>query len=363
MRPSLSTSHNSSIHSLLEQNQTLLRLASIPLAAVGMLALEWGIGNDNVWAAASLAAFTTAMMFCWTSVLHEAAHHTLWANQALCIWTGRILGTLMFTPYTVYREVHIRHHAYLNTPQDWELWPYSDPQSSLAFRRAYVWFDLLLGVLSGPFIYGRIYFHRNSPITSPGLRREIRYEYLAIFVFWGLVWTGVTLLGMWPIHLRGILLPMYLAAFLQTGRKFTEHLGMKSIDPLLGTRTVVPSATLMKVCSYFNFDIFVHGPHHRHPRLTHGTLEPKMHEYCSEHPEIVYPVYYHYWKAVRDMLPSMLINPACGTLAEIPMGQPSSADLVTEDMSLPQVQVQVQEFVEDVVEEVIEANPESQKSS
>ncbi|MEO2048587.1 MAG: hypothetical protein ABGX16_18690 [Pirellulales bacterium] len=138
---------------------------------------------------------------------------------------------------------------------------------------------------------------------------------------------------------------------------------MKSIDPLLGTRTVVPSATLMKVCSYFNFDIFVHGPHHRHPRLTHGTLETKMHEYGSEQPDMAYPVY---WKTVRDMLPSMLINPACGTLAGMAMGQPSSAglasaDLVIGDIRLPQVQVQ--EFVEDVVVEVIEARSNSQKLS
>ena len=49
-------------------------------------------------------------------------------RAALSIWTGRLLGTMMFTPYTAYREVHIRHHAYLNTPRDWELWPYSDPQ-------------------------------------------------------------------------------------------------------------------------------------------------------------------------------------------------------------------------------------------
>jgi len=337
------------------QAQTVLRMASVPLAAAGMLAVEWGVGSENLWAAAALVAFTTSMMFCWTSILHEAAHHTLWPSQAWNVWSGRILGTLMFTPYTVYREVHIRHHAYLNTPRDWELWPYSDPHAPLAFRRAYVWFDLLCGILSGPLIYSRIYFHRESPVTAPGLRREIRYEYLAIACLWGLVWTVVTWRGVWPIHLRGVLLPMYLAALLQTGRKFTEHLGMKSIDPLLGTRTVLPRALLMKACSYFNFDIFVHGPHHRHPRLTHGTLEPKMRAYCSEHPDITYPVYGRYWQAVRDMLPSMLINPACGALAGVPIGEVSSRM----EAHSP---VQVDDFVDDVVNEVLAVRPDAASS-
>ena len=106
------------------------------LLPAAMIAVGQGVGADNFWVAAALVAFTAAMMFCWTSALHEAAHQTLFRSRALSIWTGRLLGTLMFTPYTAYREVHIRHHAYLNSPRDWELWPYDDPRASLAFRRS-----------------------------------------------------------------------------------------------------------------------------------------------------------------------------------------------------------------------------------
>ncbi len=263
----------------LEQKRTLPRMLSIPMAAAGMLAVGLGVGVGNYWIQAALVAFTAAMMFCWTSALHEAAHQTLFKSRALSIWTGRMLGTLMFTPYTAYREVHIRHHAYLNSPRDWELWPYSDPHASLAFRRAFVWFDLLCGIAAGPLIYGRIYFHRNSPIKSPELRRTIRNEYLAIMAVWTCIWVDTTLAGVWSLHLRGVLLPMYLAALMQTCRKFTEHLGMASFDPLLGTRTVLPRKWLMRLSSFLNFDIFIHGPHHRHPRLTHNNLEAKLDEY------------------------------------------------------------------------------------
>ena len=82
---------------------------------------------------------------------------------------------------------------------------------------------------------------------------------------------------------------MYLAAFMQTFRKFTEHLGMASFDPLQGTRTVLPRKWLLRLSSFLNFDIFVHGPHHRHPRLTHDKLESKLDEYRARIPDVTYP--------------------------------------------------------------------------
>ena len=108
---------------------------------------------------------------------------------------------------------------------------------------------------------------------------------------------------------------MYIAAFMQTFRKFTEHLGMASFDPLQGTRTVLPRKWLLRLSSFLNFDIFIHGPHHRHPRLTHTTLEEKLGEYQRDNPEVNYPAYERYWKAMLAMFPSMIFNPGCGVNA------------------------------------------------
>jgi fatty acid desaturase len=299
----------------LRNKRTLPRLASLPLAGLGMLAVGWGAGDDSGAIAACLAAFTASMMFCWTSALHEAAHQTLWHSPTLSVWSGRLLGTFMFTPYSVYREVHIRHHAYLNRPEDWELWPYADPRASLGFRRLFAWFDLFGGVAAGPLIYGRMFFHPRSPLKSPALRRAIRWEYLGIVALWGTIWAYTTWTGQWPRHARAVLLPMSIAAFLQTGRKFTEHLGMASFDPLLGTRTVVPRQWLLRLSSFLNFDIFVHGPHHRHPRLIHTTLQEKLEEYRRGNPGVAYPAFDRYWRATLDMLPSLVANPGCGVNA------------------------------------------------
>lgn len=305
----------------LGEKRTLPRMMSIPGAAIAMAANGYLMTTFDRWTATTpwivgvLACFTASMMFCWTSALHEAAHQTLFKTRWLSVLCGRLLGTTMFTPYTAYREVHIRHHAYLNTPRDWELWPYTDPNASLGFRRAFVWFDLFCGIISGPIIYGRIYFHKNSPIKSPEVRRDIRNEYLVIAAAWAAIWTYTTLTHQWTAHLVVVILPMYLAAFMQTFRKFTEHLGMASFDPLQGTRTVLPRKWLLRLSSFLNFDIFIHGPHHRHPRLTHTTLEAKLHEYQTENPEIVYPAYERYWKAMLAMAPSMIFNPGCGVNA------------------------------------------------
>ncbi|MBX3427430.1 MAG: fatty acid desaturase [Pirellulales bacterium] len=322
----------------LDEKQTLPRLASVPLAAAGMLIADTTYVADRPWLAAIMALFTATMMFCWTSALHEAAHQTLWKSRFWSVLWGRLLGAFMFTPYTTYREAHIRHHAYLNSPRDWELWPYTDPDASLAFRRAFVWFDLLAGVIAGPIIYGRIYFSAKSPIKSPAIRQTIRWEYVGIVALWSVIWGVVACLGWWPRHARCVLLPMYLAALMQTGRKFTEHLGMASFDPLLGTRTVLPRKWLLRLSSFLNFDIFIHGPHHRHPRLVHTQLESKLDEYRGANPETTYPAYERYWKATLAMLPCLWRNPGCGV----------NAGAAPTDASLP---ADAEDFASDVVAE------------
>ena len=205
-----------------------------------------------------------------------------------------------------------------NRPDDWELWPYSDPNASQTFRRVFAWGDLLLGVVFAPFIYGRIFFHRNSPITDLRIRRTIRREYLLAAAVWSIFLTLIYVTNAWHVHSKGTVGPMWLAGFLQTGRKFTEHLGMSSLDPMLGTRTVLPSRWLLRLSSFFNFEIFVHGLHHRHPRAAYDTLKSRMQHYIGSNPNTSFPVYENYLSATRDMLPHLIHNPGCGGNASPP---------------------------------------------
>ncbi|MFQ5730357.1 MAG: fatty acid desaturase family protein [Planctomycetaceae bacterium] len=296
----------------LEEKTTLPRFLFFPLCVLGfvLIATSWPVDH---WAVrAGWILFTSYWMFCWMSCFHETAHQTLCGSRTFSIWLGRFLGTAMWVPYTTYRESHIRHHAYLNKPTDWELWPYCDPDVPLWFRRVFVWVDLLLGFVTAPAIYGRTFFHRNSPIRSKQLRRKIVWEYVGIAVGWGTIIGFVAWYDKWMGLLLVWIAPHWLAGIWQNARKLTEHLGMASYDPLQGTRTVLGENWFTRLCTFLNFDIFVHGPHHRHPRLAHDRLRQKMVEYADENPDTPYPLFKSYWRATLAGIPWMVRNPGVG---------------------------------------------------
>ncbi len=310
-----------------------------PLGAVclGVLAQPWA--TQSVWIYLPLMAITAFVFLCYTSCFHETAHHTLSNSQSFSVIVGRTLGTLMFTPYGTYRESHIRHHAYLNKPTDFELWPYSDPAAPLWFRRCFVWLDLLLGFIVSPLVYGRTFLSKTSPIRRPELRRTIAWEYVLIFVFWSAV-IGIVAWQNWWFQLLTVwVIPHWVAGILQTGRKLTEHLGMASYDPLMGTRTVGGKNWFTRFCTWMNFDIFVHGPHHRHPRLGHTQLIDKMASY-TQMSAADFPLYPSYTRATIAMFPSLFRNPGVG----INVGAKPPASEKLNDVS---------QFVSDVSQEII----------
>lgn len=326
----------------LKDKWTWARFQFFPGGILGICALWYQWPADHLGWQVFWTGFTAYCMFCWTSCLHETAHQTLTANRATSIWLGRIIGTLIVVPYSVYRESHIRHHAYLNKPYDWELWPYSDPKASLWFRRAFVLFDFFLGMFGAMVTYGRLYFHRDSPLTDKGLRRTIGLEYAFCVLFWGSLFALFTVNSTWSNFLAAWVIPHLVAGMIQSGRKFTEHIGMASYDPMLGTRTVVGRNWLTKVCTWLNFDIFIHGPHHRHPRVPHRTLKEKMNEYVEKQPELQYPMFRTYAGAVWDTIPYLFRNPGVGMNAGA--AAPDAEKKAAEN------------FVADVVEEVLSDN-------
>lgn len=310
-----------------------------PLGVVCLTTLAQPWATSSIWIYLPLLAATSFAFLCYTSCFHETAHQTLSDSERFSVIVGRILGTLMFTPYTTYRESHIRHHAYLNKPADFELWPYSDPNASIWFRRLFVWFDLLCGFIASPIVYGRTFLHKDSPIKRQEIRRAIKLEYVVIVVFWSLTFAVIAWQNWWFQFLTIWILPHWVAGIMQTGRKLTEHLGMSSYDPLMGTRTVVGTNWFTRFCTWMNFDIFVHGPHHRHPRLGHAKLIGKMQEY-SEAVNAQFPRYPTYRKATLAMIPYLFLNPGVGVNAGA-----SNPDAERKE--------NVEEFVSDVSREIL----------
>lgn len=302
-----------------------LRFLLFPLLAVAAypgLILEWG--GDHWLVRAAWVGLLSYCWFCIGGSFHESVHQTLFSHARANLWFGRALGTLMLIPYTTYRESHRRHHAYLNTPADYELWPYSDPRCTLTFRRAFVWLDLFAGIAAAPYIYGRIFFHNDSRLSLK-TRRTIGREYVALAGVWGIAIAALLLATQragWscrefdPVWL----LPLVIAPMINTGRKFVEHLGMSSTDPVLGTRTILAANPLARVCSFFNFDIAIHGPHHRHPRAPHVELASRLEAYRQSHPDQAIPLFGSYAAALVHLGPSLWKNPACGNATLLPPG-------------------------------------------
>ena len=271
---------------------------------------------------AGCAFWIPVLTYCWFCVgglSHELIHQNLPIGLRLSKVLGRIIGISLGIPYSVYREVHMRHHAWLNTPLDFELWPYCDPNASLGFRRVFVWFDMFFGSLATPLIWSRICFSSESPVSDES-KCEMLKEYLLIAITWllglgAVVWMIAS--GEHEFRPESVIfvLPLLLASNCNSIRKMMEHLGTRSFDPLHGTRTVIGSNLITRLLSYFDFDLAVHGPHHRYPKLSHSLLKSRMAEMQRAAPDESFPVFHSFTSALIDTFRTVIRNPAVGVNA------------------------------------------------
>ncbi|MCA8984909.1 MAG: fatty acid desaturase [Planctomycetaceae bacterium] len=287
------------------------------IAVAGYLAVLGPLEVQAWWVIASWVAILSYCWFCLSGSFHEASHGSLFRSRVLNEIYGQIVGIIVLIPFSSYRATHRWHHAYLNTPRDFELWPYSDPHSSLWFRRVFVLVDTVFGVITAPVIYGRIFFSPTARLTQQE-RRAIALEYSIMAIFWsGLILSVGALIYSGRYQPRWLhlcyLLPLMISPMINTVRKFIEHLGMESIDQVQGTRTIAGKNWFTSLASYFLFDISVHGVHHRYPKVPCTNLKHKLQEMQQNAPDRQIPVYATYWQALRHTLPALWKNPAVGT--------------------------------------------------
>ena len=229
---------------------------------------------------------------------------------------GRLVGFILVIPFTCFRTTHFYHHAKMNTPDDYELWPYSKPKFSITFRRIFAFLDLTIAVVTATIIYGRIFWRRDSPLSAEE-RRAVRWEYVGSIAFWCLVTAGIYALVETHVIARPDLTwwwfaPLVLASNWNTLRKMTEHVGLASTKPMYGTRTVVQSNPLSRLVSYANFDLNVHGPHHQNGKAKAYELPKVLETAIKREPECRELVFHSYFAVLRHTIPSIIRNPGVG---------------------------------------------------
>jgi fatty acid desaturase len=299
----------------------LLNLAGLSVGGAS-IATGWPTGHP-LWTVAMIL-WIAYFQHTWMTIFHEDAHYTLYPSKRWRnVMNGSIVGTFLWIPFHVYRETHLRHHSKMNTPEDWELWPYSHPDTSLGFRRMFAVLDILFGIWMGPFIYGRIFFHKDSPLTDPKLRRQIAIEYLVVAVFWSSVIGVVAYWGAWVIFAKVYLIPGFVAGVIQTFRKFTEHMGLPLGNATVGTRTVLSESWFGRLMAYTSFHIFVHGVHHQYPQMPHTNFRKACDAAEFKSSRLVFP---SYWRAMLDMFPHLL-RPGIGVNAPAGSSDPDQPSL------------------------------------
>jgi len=255
------------------------------LFLISQTALGFSVYYNNYWLIAPLVLTSSHLMHSMLIGFHEASHGLLRRSRFLNEADGIIIGVLSLMSFSLYRAAHQLHHAYLASERDEELWPFVHPQTSRRTRVLAAVVELTMGLIFTPLLFFRIFIRKGSPIRNKKLRRRIWMEFVTIAVVWSLILTVTAVLDAWKYFLYLHLIPAWLAANMQSLRKYVEHVGLTGATVNSSTRSIVAKGWL---ANFINFTLLhepYHGVHHwrsgiPHPELPQNVaaLEPSVDE-------------------------------------------------------------------------------------
>jgi fatty acid desaturase len=273
--------------------------AAFPLVAIlfylTQVALGLAVYRGLTWLAIPLALLLSHLMHGFLIAFHEASHGLLRNNRRLNEIDGVIMGVLSLTSFSLYRAAHQTHHAHLGTERDEELWPFVNPRSPRWSRRLAAFLELNAGMLFTPLIFIRTFLRTGSPIRSRKVRRRIWLELGLTFVAWILILTAVSCFGVWKYFFWLYLGPAFLAANLQSWRKYIEHVGLTGSTIRSATRSIVAEGWLGRLVSLTLLHEPFHGVHHQQPGLSHAELPQRAEALAPTAPDecAPFPSYRH----------------------------------------------------------------------
>jgi fatty acid desaturase len=223
---------------------------------------------------------------------------------------GLIIGVLSLMSFSLYRAVHQTHHANLATERDEELWPFVLTTSPRWVRVLAASLELTAGLLFTPFLFMRAFLRADTRVRNKKVRRRVWAELALMVSVWIAILTAVAWFDVWNYFLWMYLAPAYLAANLQSWRKYIEHVGLTGSTANGSTRSIVSDGLLGRLVSFTLLHEPFHGVHHIHAGLPHAELPQFTSELAPAVPgeRFPYPSYRH---ALLDLLRS-LADPRVG---------------------------------------------------
>lgn len=247
------------------------------------------------------------LLFLFVIAFHDASHDRLhpvhWINEVF----GHVVGTISLVPLDVYRHAHARHHAYLSTRQDPEMWPFNVPGTPRALRVLAAAGEIALGIVYSPFLFLRSVLQGD---LAAGESRLIVRGYLLCAVVWGALFAITDHYSSWWLLAATLVIPMAISGVLQTLNKYTQHMGLHGHTVLGLTRTVVDEHEAAEIVSSTMFYNDYHGTHHRYAKIPYYNL-PAATPYTLAGADEFCPVYPNLAYAFFAMLPH-LADPKAG---------------------------------------------------
>ncbi|MBV9645379.1 MAG: fatty acid desaturase [Verrucomicrobia bacterium] len=282
--------------------------AAFPIVTVIFFLNEGALGvavyYGCFWLALLLLLTASHLMHGLLIGFHEASHGLLRKSRRLNEIDGIIIGVFSLMSFSLYRAAHQLHHAFLATERDIELWPFVIPGMPRWIRVLAGFLELSFGLLFTPFLFIRTFLRAGSPIRNRKLRRRIWAEYALTVGVWICFLAAVTYGEAWKYFLWLYLAPAFLAANLQSWRKYIEHVGLTGSTVNSSTRSIVSEGPLGRLVALTLLHEPYHGVHHRHAGLPHAELPQLASELEPKNPSELspFPSYRH---ALLDLLRSL----------------------------------------------------------
>src|ERR1700740_2650901 len=243
----MSTTPSTEVSSQQERPPWVSR-AAFPLLAgiyfVTEAALFASVYLGSFWVSVLLMLIVSHLMHGILIGFHEATHGLLRKNRRLNEIDGVIIGVMSLMSFNLYRAAHQLHHAHLATQKDEELWPFDIPGTPRWLRVVCAVLELTVGIFYTPFFFVHTFFRPGSPIRNKKLRRRIWSEFVLMAAVWICILSAVAITGTWKYFLWLYVAPAFVAANMQSWRKYIEHVGLTGSTVNGSTRSIIAEGPL-----------------------------------------------------------------------------------------------------------------------